>query len=316
MTEIFFALPPDFLLLDLAGPAEAFRIARKMGASDIALHFISQDPQVVSSVGLGLAGVEALPRELPEGALVVVAGALRDGGEQSEISSAALCGWLARTFDPAKHKLVSICSGALLAARAGVLDGRCCTTHHSLTTELARLAPSARVVENRIFVEDGPVLTSAGIMAGVDLALHLVADIAGDRIAMNVAREMVVYMRRSGEDAQLSPWLAYRNHLHPAVHRVQDIIAHDPARHWPVASLAARVNVSSRHLTRLFHDQAGISIVAYQQGLRVALAKKELRAGHTVDNAALAAGFESARSLRRLWSRFEEGTPGELRGNS
>lgn len=87
----------------------------------------------------------------------------------------------------------------------GYCDSRRCTTHHSLTKELARLAPSALVEENRIFVEDGPVLTSDGIMAGVDLALYLVADIAGDRLAMDVAREMEVYLRRSGEDAQLSP---------------------------------------------------------------------------------------------------------------
>lgn len=315
MTEIFFVLPPGFLLLDLAGPAEAFRIAKKMGANDISLHFISPEPEVVSSIGIGLAGIKSLPATLPEGALIIVTGAVRDRGALHDKSVAVLCDWLYRTFDPARHKVVSICSGALLVARAGVLDGRRCTTHHSLTAELARLAPAARVEENRIFVQDGPILTSAGIMAGVDLALHLIAEIAGDRIAMDVAREMVVYLRRSGEDVQLSPWLAHRNHLHPAVHRAQDIIAHDPARHWPVALLAARVHVSSRHLTRLFRDQAGISIVAYQQSLRVALAKKELRAGHTVDSAALAAGFESARSLRRLWSRFEEGTPGELRSS-
>lgn len=315
MTEVFFVLPPGFLLLDFAGPAEAFRIAQKLGA-DIRLRFIAGKPSVASSIGVDLAGIEPLPGKVPDGALVVITGAVREGVSVREESDPTLCRWLAGGFDPERNRVACICSGALLAARAGILDGRRCTTHHSLTEELARLAPSARVEENRIFVEDGPVFTSAGIMAGVDLALHLVADIAGDRLAMDVAREMVVYLRRSGEDAQLSPWLSYRNHLHPAVHRVQDIIAHDPARSWPVASLAARVHVSPRHLTRLFHDQAGISIVAYQQELRVALAKNELRGGQTVDNAAQIAGFESARSLRRLWPRFEDGTPGRMRSRA
>lgn len=315
MTEIFFVLPPDFLLLDLAGPAEAFRIAQKFGA-DIRLHFSADEENIASSIGVAIAGVQPLPETLPDGSLIVIAGAVRGGEIAHGKSIAALCQWLANGFDPTRNRIACICSGALLAARAGILDGRRCTTHHSLTGELARLAPSARVEENRIFVEDGQVLTSAGIMAGVDLALYLIADIAGDRIAMDVAREMVVYLRRSGEDEQLSPWLAYRNHLHPAVHRAQDIIAHDPAQHWTLAALAASVHVSPRHLTRLFRDQAGISIVGYQQRLRVSLAKKELRGGQTVDNAALIAGFESARSLRRLWPRFEDGTPGEMRGGS
>ncbi|VTR45591.1 transcriptional activator FtrA [Serratia fonticola] len=117
---------------------------------------------------------------------------------------------------------------ALLAAQAGLLDGYHCTTHHAVIDRLRQQAPAALVKENRIFVEDRGVFTSAGITAGIDLALHLVNQYCGADRALEVAREMVVYFRRSGDDPQLSPWLRYRNHLHPAVHRAQDVMAAEP----------------------------------------------------------------------------------------
>ncbi len=111
---------------------------------------------------------------------------------------------------------MTICSGALLAARAGLLDGYSCTTHHLTIGELERLAPAARVQENRLFVEDGERLTSAGITAGIDLMLHIVAGLADHATALAVARYLVVYLRRSGSDPQLSPWLEGRNHMNPS----------------------------------------------------------------------------------------------------
>ena len=137
------------------------------------------------------------------------------------------------------HRLVTICSGTLLAARAGVLGTRRCTTHHELLPMLRALAPQAQVIENRVFVVDGPLASSAGITAGIDVALHLIAEECGEALAASVAEDMVVYLRRSPRDTESSPFHLHRRHLHPTVHRVQDAIISEPQRDWDMTSLAA-----------------------------------------------------------------------------
>jgi transcriptional regulator GlxA family with amidase domain len=170
------------------------------------------------------------------------------------------------------------------------------------------------VQENRVFVEDGPLLTSAGITTGIDLALYLIERHAGAELAARVARRLVVYLRRSGHDEQLSPWLAHRNHLHPAVHRAQDAMAQEPERSWTLAELAERAHVSTRHLTRLFAEHAGVGVLAYQQQLRIARARELLAGGRlSVERVAELSGFSSARDFRRVWQRHEAGAPSEQR---
>ena len=137
-----------------------------------------------------------------------------------------------------RNRLVTICSGTLLAARAGLLDDRHCTTHHDLLAMLRALAPRAQVMDNRVFVIDGPVASSAGVTAGIDLALHLIADECGEALAAGVAEDMVVYLRRSQRDPELSPFLANRRHLHSAVHRVQDAMCAEPERDWDMPEMA------------------------------------------------------------------------------
>jgi transcriptional regulator GlxA family with amidase domain len=118
-------------------------------------------------------------------------------------SEEAIVKWLRNAIHPG-HKLISICSGALMAGRAGLLDGHACTTHHSCCAELTKLAPKARVLDNRLYVEDHNCYTSAGITTGVDLMLHLVGQLIGQLNTVAVARYLVVYLRRSGADPQLS----------------------------------------------------------------------------------------------------------------
>ena len=210
-----------------------------------------------------------------------------------------------------------VCAGALSAARAGLLDGRQCTTHHALCATLQAIAPKARVLENRLYVIDGPVSCSAGVTAGIDLMLHLVAELAGPQLACAVARDMVVYMRRSGADPQLSPWLAGRNHLHPAVHRVQDAITAAPCKAWTVTRMAELACTSSRHLARLFHEHVGISPLDYLHTLRITVARELLMASSLdMETVAERAGFGSARHLRRIWNKYEVGTPSSGRVGS
>lgn len=311
--EVWFALTPNLLLLDYAGPAEALRIAARMGAG-LRLHSCAARPSLPTSVGVELSGLAPLPPRLPPHSLVILAGTVDEVVDHALPEARAVVDWLA-TAPREDTLLASVCSGALLLARAGRLAGRRCTTHYSLTEELRRLAPDSRVEDDRLFIDDGPVLTSAGITTGIDLALYLIERHCGPAMAAAVARRMVVFMRRSGHDPQLSPWLAWRNHLHPAVHRVQDVIARDPTRRWTLAELAERAHVSPRHLTRLFAAHAGVGITEYQQRLRLAcvrglLADRRL----SLERIAEKTGFGSARDLRRVWARHEAEALPQWRG--
>jgi transcriptional regulator GlxA family with amidase domain len=310
-TRVWIVVTPNVLLLDLAGPAEAFRLARKAGAR-LDLHLCGLAPEVRTSLGLPLGGLEPLPKVLATEDVVMVVGCDDSADHYARPEASRVVSWLRRL--PETTRIASVCSGAMLLGRAGRFDGRSCTTHHSLVDRLRAEAPRAKVEEDRIFVEDGRVLSSAGITAGIDLALYLVEQTSGPEISQAIAREMVVFIRRSGQDPQLSPWLAHRNHVHPAVHRVQDAISRDPARHRSRSELAALGHVSERHLARLFRSHAGVSIGDYHRRLRVAHAQRLLQSAvMTVERAAELAGFGSARDLRRAWRHHASGTPSDAR---
>ena len=314
---VLFVLLPNVLMLDLAGPAEVLRLAAQSddpAAIDFDLQYVSPVPSLQTSIGLPLAGLAPLPPSLAPGTLVVLVGSTSkvSKAQQQAFESASdtLTQWLQRVFAPSGQRLVCVCAGALSAARAGLLDGRQCTTHHALCAALQALAPKARVLENRLYVTDGPVSCSAGVTAGIDLMLHLLAELAGPRLACSVARDMVVYMRRSGADPQLSAWISGRNHLHPAVHRVQDAIAAAPCDAWTVTRMAELACTSSRHLARLFHEHVGISPLDYLHTLRITVARELLMASSLdMETVAERAGFGSARHLRRIWGKYETGTP-------
>ncbi|OHX14670.1 GlxA family transcriptional regulator [Chromobacterium sphagni] len=298
MSDIYFVLSPSLLLLDLAGPADAFRLAGQLGA-DFRLHYLGATAEVGTSLGLPLGGLEPLPEILPDGAVVVATGAAHSAQAYATPEARRIVSWLAARRHLPGLRWVGICSGSLLLAEAGLFDGKSCTTHHTLLERLRDLAPAARVQENRVFVQDGACYSSAGITAGIDLALHLIGELAEPAIAREVARHMVVYFRRSPQDPELSPWLAWRNHLHPALHRAQDLICADPVRDWPLPALADLVHVSARHLSRLFREHAGITAHDYHRALRLALADQWRAAGLGKEKAALSAGFSSARQMSR-----------------
>ncbi|MDQ0702857.1 transcriptional regulator GlxA family with amidase domain [Pseudomonas sp. W3I7] len=321
---VLFVLLPNVLMLDLAGPAEVLRLAAQSedpAAIDFDLQYVSPVPALQTSIGLPLAGLAPLPPSLAPGTLVVLVGStskVSKAKQQAfESASDTLTQWLQGVFAPSGQRLVCVCAGALSAARAGLLDGRQCTTHHALCAALQALAPKARVLENRLYVTDGPISCSAGVTAGIDLMLHLLAELAGPRLACNVARDMVVYMRRSGADPQLSAWISGRNHLHPAVHRVQDAITAAPCDAWTVTRMADLACTSSRHLARLFHEHVGISPLDYLHTLRITVARELLRASSLdMETVAERAGFGSARHLRRIWNKYEVGTPSSGRVGS
>jgi transcriptional regulator GlxA family with amidase domain len=301
LQAVYFLMLPNVLSLDVSGPAETLRLA-----GQFSLRYISPLPQITCSIGMTLSQLQPLPERLEDNAILVIPGVSTSPGDVNHQATEQARRWLA-TLQPDLQQqritLVCVCSGALLAAQAGLLDNHQCTTHHDVIERLRQQAPTALVKENRIFVEDRSIYTSAGITAGIDLALHLINRQCGAPRAMEIAREMVVYFRRSGDDPQLSPWLRYRNHLHPAVHRAQDVMAAEPEAEWSVPQVAEKAHVSSRHLARLFRSHVGISVREYHEQLRLAVAQQRLQQGYGLEKAALAAGFSSGRQLRRAQQR-------------
>ena len=320
LIDVFFVIVPHSLLLDIAGPAEAFRLANQHRALHglpprFHLRFGGPVAELPTSVGLSIAELEPLPEHLQATTWVVVVGQPTVHTRQVTPAITAAAQWLnARLRDTLReadtpHRLLTICSGTLLAARAGLLGTRRCTTHHELIEALRALAPRAQVIDNRVFVVDGPIASSAGITAGIDVALHLIAGECGDALAASVAEDMVVYLRRSPRDTEQSPFHLHRRHLHATVHRVQDAIATQSERDWDMASLAAVGNTTQRHLLRLFVEHAGVSPLDYLRSIRLERARQCLEFGTSVTRAAAVAGFRSGLHLRRAWSRQWGGSP-------
>jgi transcriptional regulator GlxA family with amidase domain len=323
LIDVLFVIVPHSLLLDIAGPAEAFRLANQHREARglpprFRLGFAGPAATLPTSVGLALGELDRLPEELDTPTWVVVVGQPTAHVTQVTAEIAATAAWLHDRLHAAlaeadpPHRLVTICSGTLLAARAGLLGTRRCTTHHELLHMLRTLAPRAEVIENRVFVVDGPLASSAGITAGIDVALHLISEECGESLAASVAEDMVVYLRRSPRDTELSPFHMHRRHLHPTVHRVQDAIVSEPQRDWDMASLAHVGHAAERHLLRLFIDHAGISPLHYLRLIRLERARQSLEYGATVTRAAAVAGFASDVQLRRAWSRQWGGTPRDV----
>ncbi|MCE4059908.1 helix-turn-helix domain-containing protein [Pandoraea sputorum] len=322
LQPVYLLAMPNALLLDIAAPAEALRIANhQQDEVRFELHYVGTQPTVATSIGLRLSPLDVLPASVPENAWLVVTGTVEkplpvtpdDTSTPTPDAEAQAVAWLRRVVRPT-HQLACICTGSLLAARAGLLDTLACTTHHGSCDELRSLAPGARVADNRLYVRDGNVWTSAGVTAGLDLMLTLIADATSPLCAAAVARQMVVYARRAGADPQLSPWLEGRNHLHPALHRVQDAVAADPAHDWTLAAMADIACTSERHVTRLFREHAGVAPIDYLHRLRIALAREMLGNSHLdLEHIAQRAGFGSSRHLRRVWHKFDALPPSRAR---
>ena len=322
---VIVVVPPRLLLLDIAGPLEVLRQANRVQDS-VRFEVVYVGPQstLQTSIGVTLSAIEPLPEKLAAGSWVVLAGDVEqvmqcagktDPGKSAADAKAeeAIVTWLKAAIRP-DHKLISICTGALTLAKAGLLDGYACTTHYLSYDELAEIAPKARILENRLYVVDGERYSSAGITAGIDLMLHLIHESTDQSCALAVARYLLVYLRRSGSDPQLSPWLEGRNHIHPAVHRAQDAIAADLTKSWSLAALARVAGASDRHLSRLFHEHVGMSVPDYRNRLRVAYAQELLRETRIdMERVAEQSGFNSTRQLRRAWHRLHKTPPREAR---
>jgi transcriptional regulator GlxA family with amidase domain len=163
-------------------------------------------------------------------------------------------------------------------------------------------------------VQDGKVYTSAGVTAGIDLALYLVEQQCGAAICAKIARRMVLFTRRGAQDPAQSPYLRHRNHVNEKVLQVQDLIQSEPARNWSQATLAKHVHCSERHLSRMFKQQTGMSSKTYLYEIRLALAKQLLQSSNLkIEEVARRCGFDDPRQFRRLWARYHNTPPSAFR---
>jgi transcriptional regulator GlxA family with amidase domain len=252
---------------------------------------------VRTAQGLDFAGLVPLPDVGPDDRVIVPGYTLADTRPP-----AALVAWVRRAAK-AGAEVCSVCTGTFVLGEAGLLDGRRCTTHWKRVRELQRRFPRATVVGDRLFVEDGPVTSSAGIASGIDMALALLERDGGPVLASSVAREMVVYLRRDGSHAQESVYLDFQTHLSPGVHVVQQHLVAHPESGERLGELARMAGMSERTLTRAFRLATGISVHAYRERLRLERARDLMRnPTMTMEAIASACGYADARQLRRLWT--------------
>ncbi|MFB8245706.1 GlxA family transcriptional regulator [Streptomyces sp. NPDC055952] len=285
-------------LLDVAGPAEVFEEANRLGAGyRVRLLSPAGDP-VTSSIGIRVAVDGAAAAEQPPGTLVLPGGDVYPrtpiGRDLVEATRALALG---------AGRVASVCTGAFVLGATGLLDGRRATTHWKVTHKLAERHPRTRVEPDALFVRDGTVYTSAGVSAGIDLALALVEEDHGPDLTREVARALVVYVQRSGGQSQFSAPLRGPAPKAPALRTVTDLVLADPAGRHSLTDLAGHLNMSPRHLTRLFRDELSTTPARYVESIRFDLAKSLLDQGHTATQAALLAGFPSYESLRRVFAR-------------
>lgn len=221
-------------------------------------------------------------------------------GSQTAAADRVLYDWIAARASGAR-RVASVCTGAFLLAAAGVLDGRHATTHWA-AAELARRYPHVRVDPEPIFVRDGNVWTSVGVTAGMDLALALVEEDHGRDVALTIARHLVLFLRRPGNQSQFSTTLAAHTPERTGLREVQRYAVEHLAVDLSVQALAALAHMSPRHFARTFRTEVGLTPARYVERLRLEAARRRLEEGEEpVANVAAACGFGTAETMRRVF---------------
>ncbi|KUL32155.1 GlxA family transcriptional regulator [Streptomyces regalis] len=308
--RIVFAVFPDFQILDLTGPHEVFTQAARL-TGGIVLETVAATPgPVPSSGGLAVSPTLTIDEDAgPVDTLVAVGGR----GIHRACEDGRFVDWFARTAHRAR-RTASVCSGAFLLGAAGLLDGRRAVTHWSRCDQLAEQYPQATVDPVPIFVRDGEVWTSAGVTAGMDLALAMTEDDHGPEISRAIARQMVMFVQRPGGQAQFSAQLTAQRPGRAPLRDVLGWIADHPDCDLGVAALAARAAMSERNFTRVFRAETGHTPAAYVESARIEAARRLLETtSATLESVAHDCGFGTVETLHRSFKRTLQVTPGEYR---
>lgn len=304
--RVVFVVYPRITALDLVGPHEVFGVA-----GEYELVVAAHEAGPIDTVrGPGIVADRSIASiRGPIHTLVVVGGegafvAARDPQLVRAVSN------LARR----SRRVASVCTGAFVLAATGLLDGKRATTHWQACEQLEEKYPQIDVEGDRIFVQDGDVWTSAGVTAGMDLALALVADDLGQEAARRVARQLVMYVQRPGGQAQFSAQLSAQRVARDPLRELQGWIGEHPADEHTVDRLAARVAMSPRHFARVFRTEVGCTPAAYVEQVRVEVARRLLETTSlSVDEVAAVAGFGTSETQRRAFARRVGASPTEYR---
>ncbi|MBC7935095.1 MAG: DJ-1/PfpI family protein [Rhizobacter sp.] len=299
--KIVFLVIPQVHLMDLAGPNQVFMEAIGYDAP-FEIEYCSFENLITTSALLPLGKLPDFKKvKIKAGDFLFIPGASIDYIHSATFkSNTRLFNWL-KACNDAGVVMCSICTGAFVLAESGILNGRNCTTHWKCTKELQERYPRLNVVENVLFTHEGSIYTSAGIASGMDLALHIVEQFQGPLFANKVAREMVMYNRRSGHHKQKSELLDFRNHIHSGIHKVQDWLQENLHQKHVLPDLAAIANMSDRNFTRIFKKETSLTVNAY-----ITLLRKE-KINQLISNPELSrseiashCGLKSERQLSRI----------------
>lgn len=306
--SVLVVLFDDIQSLDVTGPMEVFAGASRFPEVSYELRTASLDGTPVrSSCGLTLVPDCGLADAPAPHTLLV------PGGGGTRTPDPALVDWL-RDHGPLPERLVSVCSGALLLAAAGLLDGHRATTHWNVTDRLARDHPAVDVDPEPIFVRDGRISTSAGVTTGIDLALALVEEDHGRDVALTVARHLVVFLRRPGSQSQFSAQLSAQTARREPLREVQHWITEHPGADLGVEALAARARLSPRHFARAFRTETGTTPGRYVDQVRLEHARRLLE--DTTDGVAgiaRSSGYGTPEAMRRAFVKALGTAPAEYR---
>lgn len=299
--KLAFIVPSTVELLDLSGPAQVFVEAQFQGFhTDI--EFFSYLSEPVSTAGVGFNNIANYQQaHLSEGDFLFVPGMSNDYVIGQEFKGErTFFEWLKMNADR-KVSVCSICNGAFALGEAGLLDGRECTTHWRRVEALQKRFPKAKVLTDVMYVQSDNIYTSAGISAGIDLALGILEQLKDPRFVHKVARGLVVYHRRQQSHSQQSVYLDFRNHINPKVHEVQDYMLEHLSEDNSIEALASMVAMSPRNLSRVFKEETGSTVVEYLTKLRQEHARTLLNnPSYTIEYVAAQCGFKTARQLQRI----------------
>ena len=309
MRTVLIPVFPAVQSLDVTGPLEVFdHAARERGGAYQVTVASLGGVTVRSGSGLGLAPDRDLREPGPPPDTLIV-----PGGEGARRRPPELVAWL-REQAPRARRVASVCTGAFLLAEAGLLDGRRVTTHWGRCADLARQYPAVQVDPEPIFIRDGRIATSAGVTAGIDLALALVEEDLGREVALAVARQLVVFLRRPGSQAQFSAQLSAQVAQRAPLRDVQQWITDHPDDDLSVEVLAARASLSPRHFARAFAAETGMTPGRYVERVRLEAARRQLEdtpAG--VEQTARACGYRTPEAMRRAFTAALGVSPAEYR---
>lgn len=301
MKTFAFIIPPHVELLDLAGPVQVFTEA-KFNGLELTLEYYTYSEEPVSTSGLGFHKMANYKKaQLKEGDYVFVPGMNYEYVNSIPFrAEREFFKWLKECSERGII-VCSICNGAFALGEAGLLKNTECTTHWRRVKDLQQRFPDAKVVADILYIKSNNVYTSAGISAGIDLALAILEKLKGPLFTHKVARGLVVYHRRSGRHNQQSIYLDYRNHINPQIHEVQDYLIENLSKENNIEDLASLVGMSARNLSRVFKEKTGCTVLEYLTLLRKEYASTMLNnPEYTTEYIASQCGFKTPRQLHRI----------------